>query len=204
MRKDPRRRNIAGSKRRRIGEMLGASSLALVALVAFSLPAGAGQWTEPYTWGSGDVVGDNYVHQGNIVAVWQSMMSLTYGGWCKPFQGCTNQIDGKWGPITKNYTIWWQAQMHSIAPGVTQTGNVDAASWNASRWFFLGPGTPDRSGNGNVYYWWNPNGGTNILPIMDSTGYATWLVTNCYGLYPYVIIGDPHIDTLWNSICNGQ
>ncbi len=201
----------------RVGQLGGgavvAVALAASTAVCLAAPASAGNWTEPYTWGNSEVVGYGYVTYGDNVATWQAMMGAIYGGWT--CNGCyppgAPQVDGAFGPRTRDYTVWWQTQIQAIAPQVVADGIVGTNSWNASRWFYLGKVQFNDPGpyNGNDWYVWGGTMGADGFSVrypgilmLDATAFATWLVSNpmCYQR-GNTIIGSPHYSSIWSYNC---
>ncbi len=167
-------------------------TVAVALLVATSAVAGAGDWIEPHTWGSSEVLGYGHVTAGDNVAFWQLIQHSHYGGWCGYADGCTNKIDGHFGPITHDYTVFWQTQMQALVPSLAADGIVGPQSWNASRFFFLKNPYPISTG---TIYTYNPTDPNTAFAVEYSSYFTAWLTQNgkCGSLG--VLIGSPHIST---------
>lgn len=172
--------------------------------------ADAGQWTYPYYWGNGEWLGNSYTTQGNMVAMWQEFLYARYGAWGMGGCGsnCTSQgipiIDGYWGPDTRNYTLFWQAEFHSIAPQVVADGVVGTNTWNAARYFNLGAPTfvtsnSDYYGYSDLFFQSSYPGYS--IAMQYSKVFLTWLTGVISACDAWVVVSSPDISHLFYTYC---
>lgn len=161
--------------------------------------ASAHQWTEPNSWANSHTLGVNYVNRGSVVALWQRMVHVQFGGGCAGSHGCTYRTDGVFGSNTHNRTILWQAVYRdNLVPGMTVDGIVGPQTWNAARFFNL----HRVNENANyVFYAYGPNDSIYDrgfgMPFVKP--FATWLAAG-WGCESE-IIDHPVIARTWLQSC---
>ena len=131
-----------GALRRTASTTVLATMLAVAVVAGTASPAGAGQWTEPGSWGSGTTLGVSHTDHGNVVGLWQLFLSTRYRA--SSGSGYTPSFTGVFNTTTENYTKVWQSD-HAIA-GLTVDGVVGPATWSAARFFHV-PANPYQAGS---------------------------------------------------------
>jgi hypothetical protein len=157
---------------KRRGATIVATVVLAIGLVAGTAsPAGAGQWTEPDSWGSGTTIGVSHTSSGNVVGLWQLFLSTRY----RPSSGSgyTPAFTGSFGTTTSNYTKFWQAEH-----GLSADGVVGPATWSAARWFHV-PANPYQSGGWKYFQYYDSNGYPGQVSLPYTTVYATWFFRAC-------------------------
>lgn len=160
--------------RLRLARTLTAVAVAVAVVAASANPAGAGQWTDPTTWGSGTTIGVSYTNQGNVVGLWQLFLSTRY----RPngSSGYVPSFTGSFNSTTSDYTKVWQYQ-HSIA-GLSVDGIVGPATWSAARFFHV-PANPYQSGSWKYFQYYDSNGYPGQVSMPYAMPYATWFFYAC-------------------------
>lgn len=180
----------------------GVASAVLVTALALitPTPASAHGWTEPNAWSGGHTLGVSHLDRGSVVALWQRMVHVQFGGGCPGLHGCTYKTDGIFGQNTRNRTILWQAVYRdNLVPGLAVDGIVGPQTWNAARFFNL---VMDTGSNPNVvYYDYGPNDSVmeRGFSMVYVPGYATWLAEGweC----EREIIDHPTVRHTWLQAC---
>jgi hypothetical protein len=173
----------------------------VVAVLALAAPgpASAHQWTEPSSWANSHTLGQNYLDRGSVVALWQRMVHVQFGGGCAGTHGCTYRTDGVFGTNTHNRTILWQAVYRdNLVPGLAVDGIVGPQTWNAARFFNL-----HRVGENTnfVFHDYGPNDSVyeRGFSMPYAKGFATWLAEG-WGC-DAEIIDHPTVRDTWLRSC---
>ena len=154
--------------------LFAAIAVVLGVVGATAAPAVAGQWTEPGTWGSGTTIGMSNTNQGNVVGLWQLMLSTRYRSGSGT--GFTPPITGVFGSATDSYTRVWQAE-HAAA-GLSADGVVGPATWSAARFFHV-PANPYQSGSWRYFQDFDANGYPGQVSMPYAVPFTTWFFRGC-------------------------
>jgi hypothetical protein len=160
--------------KRRGALALAAVSLVVALVAGTASPAGAGQWTEPTTWGSGTTIGTSATNYGNVVGVWQLFLSTRY----RPTSGSpfTPSFTGVFTTTTSNYTKVWQ--LEHAAAGLSVDGIVGPNTWAAARFFHVGA-NPYQGGGWKYFQYVDLDGYPGSVPLPYTTVFGTWFFRAC-------------------------
>lgn len=158
---------------RRAALAAGAIALTVTSLFASPTPAAAGQWTEPASWGAGTTIGVSNTSAGNVVGLWQLMLSTRYrAGSGSPY---TPSFTGTFDTSTANYTKFWQAEH-----GLTADGVVGSSTWSMARFLHV-PANPYQANGWKYFVYFDTNGYPGQVPLPYNVYYATWFFKACPG-----------------------
>lgn len=112
-----------------------------------------------------------------MVVLWQEGIRARYHDPLKGMSMPASTGDGHYGTATRNYTRFWQAEIHNLSPAVVADGVVGANTWNAARLLFVTPLW--RVGNWEAWLWKD----TSTYPDMNAPvmfhyiPYDLWQIT---------------------------